>query len=146
MRELLSYDPASGSLRWRVDRENGAKAGEQCGHHGPRYQVRIDGQKQAVARLAFVLMTGRWPRGVILVRDLDQGNHAWANFEHVSASERGHRRPVMSRSRTGVKGVTMEPNGSFRAAARIRGRLKYLGLHPTVSAAAAAYARAVSAR
>jgi hypothetical protein len=53
LRELLDYDPATGVFTWRSPRPS-------------RYQlISVDGWTYQASRLAWLWMTGSWPKGQI---------------------------------------------------------------------------------
>src|SRR5262249_21172624 len=63
LRELLDYDPASGTMVWRVNRRGGAKAGSEAGSLNGQGYVLISagGSSYMRSRLAWLYMTGAWP-------------------------------------------------------------------------------------
>jgi hypothetical protein len=77
LRELLSYDRETGTLRWRK-RSNalsrmriGALAGSIKG--GGYREIEIDGITYQAHRLAWLHVTGEWPVAEIDHRDLNSG-------------------------------------------------------------------------
>ena len=66
---MLSCNPASGEFRWRVTPGRRVREGDVAGTiHGGRRRIRIDGRKYSATRLAFLHVTGRWPKVRILLR------------------------------------------------------------------------------
>jgi hypothetical protein len=124
LRELLDYEPATGIFRWKV-RRPGAKAAPdaQAGYVqislrskdiGYR-RIRVEGRKYRAYRLAWLWMTGAWPRGQIDHANLKKDDDRWSNLRGApsqSAQSANRGRPHINK--VGFKGVTFE-KGKFRA-------------------------------
>lgn len=85
--QYLTYDPLTGSLRYKcnVGRLNrvGMEAGAPVGH-GLRV-VTIDGRQAYAHRIAWMMYTGDWPTGLLYHtnRDSSRDNLAIANWRMV---------------------------------------------------------------
>ena len=66
LNDLLTYDPISGVLTWKISRGR-AKAGAVVGTlDSDGYLIfQAKGLNLKVHRVAFLLMTGKWPEGLI---------------------------------------------------------------------------------
>ena len=74
-RALFSYDPASGEIRWRVDRGGGARAGDVAGTPSRNgRQVEVEGRCYSLARIALLLTDQKWPAAAVRFRDGDRDN------------------------------------------------------------------------
>lgn len=66
---LLAYDPLSGALFWRVNRGRGrgyVRQGQRADHIHQRYRrVTLRRRKMSAHRVAWLLMTGAWPRELV---------------------------------------------------------------------------------
>jgi hypothetical protein len=140
--ELLDYDPASGLLRWRVDRFP-AKAGDVAGFPGKKLgylYVGIDHKTYMAHRVIWLWMTGNWPVAEIDHIDRARANNRWANLRQSTRSQNCfHREQKIGV--TGVRGVSMD-RGKYRARIMKEGKAIALGHFDTVDAAKEAYAAA----
>ena len=82
LRKVLSYDPGTGKFRWRVTSGSRAVAGSIAGTRGHRghHQIRIDGKLYQASRLAWLYMTGRWPKLEINFSNRNTSDTRWANL------------------------------------------------------------------
>lgn len=135
-RELLSYDPATGILRWR---STGRKAGNLEKSTG-YVRVRIDGSRQYAHRLAFLVTTGDWPSFNIDHKNLIRDDNRWDNLRQATLSQNGANARLSSANKTGFKGVEWAPHAKrWRARLRFMGRRINLGYFDTPEEAHAAY-------
>lgn len=84
LKALLDYNPETGIFRWRVARgrqPKGAVAGLL--KDSIRF-VRLEGVTYPAHRLAWLWMTGTWPKNRLLHRDGTPGNNAWGNLREVT--------------------------------------------------------------
>lgn len=142
LKEVLEYNPESGVWVWRASSRRGW-AGKVAGSisHWGYIEIRIDGRLYKAQRLAWLYMTGSWPRAGIDHKNLVQTDNRWVNLREATQSQNSANRRVHPKTKSGLKGVY--PNG-LRWEARISG--KYLGLFKTPEEAHAAYVVAAKAR
>lgn len=144
LRELLDYDPETGVFRNKVARSN-VPAGSVAGSLTQSGYVRIsvDDVSYRAHRLAWLWMTGEWPRAFVDHRDTDKANNRWSNLREASKSQNGANRPVQANSRSKLKGAHFtKANGKWMSLIQHHGRKLYLGYFPTAEEAHAAYAAA----
>ncbi|PZP71746.1 HNH endonuclease [Methylorubrum populi] len=138
LRELLSYNPNTGVLTWRVSPMWAVAAGDIAGGlmtNGYRH-VRVSGQLIPAQDIAFALFYGRWPTVILDHRDRDRGNNRISNL--VEAGSSGNNRNRLRTSRSGFRGV-VQRGRLFVAQCSVDNRTRRIGSHSTAEDAARAY-------
>ena len=149
LRALLRYDPDTGRWTWLVNHGRWGRipAGIGTGTtntHGYRV-IRVDGRNYLCHRLAFLYMTGEWPREEVDHRDMDRSNDRWVNLREATKSENSMNRSVQANTKSRRKGVQwMEANKKWRAYIREDRKFRHLGLFNTIDEASTAYAEAAN--
>lgn len=149
-REILAYDAVTGTFVWKVPLGT-AIAGSKAGYLNPRGYVVISIKRRLYRahRIAFLVMTGKWPKyGVDHINGIKNDNR-WINLRDVpDAINIQNKR----KSRNGRKNVGL-PLGVQRnrckvskkpylAKIQVAGRSIYLGSFSTTSEASTAYIEA----
>ena len=154
VRSILDYDPATGDFIWRKRIFAAAKAsniwnarfaGTVAGTLNNRgYKTIMIGAKRYYAhRIAWLWMTGEWPRCVDH-RDLNCSNNRWCNLRDakISSNNQANRR-AQSNNKSGLKGAHwFKRDGRWRSEIGHDGRSIHLGYFDTAEEAHAAYASA----
>ena len=143
LRKLLSYAPATGVFRWRVQRGGPKSVGGVAGSIHPQKGYRhisIDGKLYPANRLAWLYMTGKWPKLEIGYINHKTSDTRWANLRAMTPSQRGA--ATRTRNKLGVRGVWITTSGKYVARITVAGKKKYLGLFDTIEKASVAYTRA----
>lgn len=148
LRQLLSYDPKTGILTWRVTVAQRSRAGTAAGRtrsKGRRYSaVMVDGKRIAAHRIAWALHYGEWPDKFIDHIDGDGFNNRISNLRLATRSQNGANRPGWTKKVSGLpKGVTTMGN-NYRARIISDGNVFYLGCFKTPEEASQAYAKAAA--
>lgn len=144
VRDLLTYEPATGLFRWRATRGR-VMAGDIAGamqSSGYR-QIMVDGQRLLSGRLAWFYVTGSWPTHEIDHINCDRDDDRFSNLREATRSENNQNRRASGRSL--IKGafwVTRQQK--WRASIKRNGRTMQLGMFDTAEAAGAEYARAAA--
>ncbi len=136
LKELLSYDPATGEFRRILDVKGGktlgftnARAGDIAG--APRkdgyWRISIDNKRYFAHRLAFLYMTGAWPKRHVDHRDGNPSNNAWQNLREASHAENMRNSKPKKHSALGVKGVRRTEAGNYSVRITINRKVKHLG-------------------
>jgi hypothetical protein len=117
--QVLEYVPETGEMRWRFrdaslfeDKKrrsaehcasnwNARHAGQEAfttiGGHGYR-SGRLQGHGLLLHRVAFVLMTGDWPKALVDHIDGDRLNNRWNNLREASSAQNVRNRRGFSRT------------------------------------------------
>lgn len=125
LRSLLSYDPVSGLLTWKVRRGSSAvTAGDVAGTLCPDGYIRvtIDGRQYAAHRLAWKMQTGADPSGIVDHRDHETTNNRFDNLRDTTQGKNLQNTSRRSDNKTGYKGVVVDPrNGRYRINLKVDG-------------------------
>ncbi|MGA7001260.1 MAG: HNH endonuclease [Pseudolabrys sp.] len=143
LRKLLNYAPATGIFRWRVRRGGPKTVDHVAGgiHPSKGYrQICVDGKLYRANRLAWLYMTGKWPKLEIGYINRNISDTRWANLRAMTPSQRGA--TSRRRNKHGVRGIWITKSGKYVARITVAGKKKYLGLFDTIEKANVAYTRA----
>lgn len=125
LRELLTYDPATGYFQWRVTASNRAPAGSMATNVDTTtgyVRVNIDGRRYYAHRLAFLYMTGIRPPAEVDHINGDRSDNRFCNLRLATRSENERNKPVRRDSRVGARGVEQLTSGSFMVRVTVNGR------------------------
>ena len=149
LREVLSYDPETGVLRWRMARR-GVGVGMVAGNKKPDGYIRIgvDYRMYKAHRLAWLHFYGRWPVSEIDHINGVRDDNRMANLRDVSRQVNGQNQrkarhmAVPSPFNTGLLGTHFDLKRQLFVA-QINdpgtGKKKHLGAYTTAAEAHAAY-------
>lgn len=145
LKELLSYEPDTGHLRWRVRRNSfGGKIspGSIAGTPKDGYlQIGIDGRHYRAHRLIWLMMTGAMPSAGTEIdhRNGDRADNRWRNLRLVDRSKNNMNAGLRGNNKSGVTGVSRRADtGKWHARITVEGRIILLGNFIEKSAAIAA--------
>ncbi len=143
LREVFHYSPETGALTRLVRTAFHTRVGEIAGWtntDGYRH-VRIDRVVYKVHRIAFLYMTGEWPKDAVDHIDGDRANNKWSNLRPATSSQ-NQANSRANKSSSLPKGVRLYRKNSprpFGTSIRCNGRIHWLGYFATADEAAAAY-------
>jgi hypothetical protein len=128
LRKHIRYNPKTGQFRWLV--LGYPRRADRAGRFDERGYLYIgfEGTTYLSHRLAFFLMTGRWPKNQIDHIDGNRRNNKWRNLRDVSPIENQRNHKVYKTNTSGVTGV-----GWFKSRSQWRVRLfgKHIGYFST---------------
>lgn len=103
---VLKYDPQSGEIVWIKRPANRVFIGKEAGAMKDGYKVIRYGRANYRAhRLAWLLMTGAWPKESIDHINGDRSDNRWSNLREADPSENMWNQRKRSDNASGVKGV-----------------------------------------
>ena len=140
LKELLRYKPDTGNFFWRVKRGRMA-AGQEAGciRSDGYITIRLDGVYYLAHRLAFLYMTGAFPKEHADHRNTIKGDNRWPNLREANKSQNAANTHAPRVNSSGMKGVGWhKKGGKWRAVLN----KKHLGYFDTKEGAAAAYLKA----
>ena len=151
LREMLDYNPETGEFRWRVDPTGRHPVGSLAGHRGSKgyWFVTIRGEGYAAHRLAWLYMTGAWPRDQLDHKTRRKDDNRWNSLREANNGQNMIARPRES-FRTPGKPVKRPYRGvqyieRLNKYAAVVGP-KHIGVYETAEEAREAYLREAKAR
>ena len=148
--ELLTYNPETGELKWKVDRHGGPGnklipagtiAGCFCKGNGYMH-VNIDLMPHCSHRVAWAIAYGMWPTHQIDHINMDRTDNRLCNLREATNAQNSHNRKAQSNNKsTGVKGVskiTWSTKDGERTGFVARLGTKHIGLFNTLEEATSA--------
>lgn len=140
LKDILQYCPDTGVFRFKV-RRGRIPAGSIAGtyHRGGYVIIRIDYFLYRAHRLAWLYMTGGWPKRIDH-KDLNKHNNRWSNLREATSSENLANQAAPKTNTSGYKGVTWHrQRRRWQAGIQVNGRHKHLGLFADPEEAHSAY-------
>jgi len=147
LREILQYDPVSGVFTWKIGGRGGVRAGAIAGKirparpgGGPTRAIGINGKVYQAHRLAWIYMTGEWPRLGVDHINTDSLDNKWNNLRLATTQQNGANRGLPQNNTSGFKGVHWnESNKAWKAQIKHNGVRIHLGYFTDPELAHAAY-------
>lgn len=142
LRSVLSYDPETGTLRWksRVADQFVASVRRSSAHLCANWNskhadmdagsvtakgymaVRLCGMLFMAHRVAWAIHTGAWPEDEVDHQDGDTTNMRFANLRSVVHRENMRNRKIGSRNTSGIMGVRLTRFGTWQAYVTHKGK------------------------
>lgn len=107
LKELLSYDPETGVLKWLTRPKSSRRACGTAGSVRPDgyIHVMLDKKLYLAHRLAFLYMDGEFPAVVADHVNGVKSDNRWSNLRSVTVRQNRMNATVNKSSKSGVKGV-----------------------------------------
>jgi hypothetical protein len=107
LRELLHYDPETGAWTRLVSTSNHrARVGDNAGGvTGTYVKIRVDVRQYPAHRLAWLYMTGAWPKHEIDHINGDRLDNRWCNLRPANDAEQARNKRTAVNNEAGYKGV-----------------------------------------
>lgn len=145
LREVLFYNEQTGLFTWHITLSNRAQAGEIAGRSRSNGYVRIsvDRHLYAAHRLAWLYVTGEWPKHQIDHINGVRHDNRWLNLREATSAQNKFNMGIRKNNTSGFKGVSWHaPRERWVAYIRIDGRTRNLGYYDSPYEAHEAYRRA----
>jgi hypothetical protein len=131
VKSLFLYNPKTGVLTNKIDRNYRAKAGTEAGgidsSNGYRY-VKVGGKSFKVSRISWLMHYGEWPKNQIDHINGVRDDNRIENLRDVTNQENHKNRKMPKNNLSGVIGVHWyKPRGKWCAYIRANGRRRHLG-------------------
>lgn len=141
LREIWHYDPDTGSFTWRKPTKIGRPPGTKVNKRG-YVTIMIRYKNYFAHRLAWLYMTGEWPKNRIDHINGVGSDNRFCNLRDVTVTvnAENQRRPRKDNG-VGFLGVAKN-NKRFMAKIKVNGKFVYLGTFDTPEEAHAAYLEA----
>lgn len=147
LHQLMKYDPDTGLWTRLVYRSPNARIGQLAGaiRKDGRVVVRINGSDYLGSRLAWLYMTGQWPKHFIDHIDHDPSNDRWVNLREATDQQNKYNAGKQKRNKSGYKGVCWHQSANkWMAQIRYDNKHHYLGVFDTPEEAHEAYKSAAA--
>ncbi len=147
LQQVLTYNSYSGLFKWNRAGGSGGSlhvAGDTAGCISRGYIVIwVDDKLYLAHRLAWLYVTGEWPKRGIDHWDTDKSNNSWGNLRSATQSQNLANQRISPVNTSGFKGVCWHKLGKkWMAQIKVDGRHIYLGLFETAEEAHAVYVAA----
>jgi len=144
VRELLRYNPETGIFLWNA--KSSPKSpflpGSQAGGISGRYvSIMIDGRRYAAHRLAWLLITGEWPKEEIDHKNRNTTDNRFSNLREATRANNARNQGAQANNSSGRKGI-YPSRGRWCARIMVDGKRIFLGSFRDPDLAAAAYSEA----
>lgn len=136
LRQVLQYNTDTGDFVWLERLSNRAQVGQLAGSVAANgyVQIQINGRLYFAHRLAWLYVTGEYPKSQVDHRDRNRSNNAWINLREATPSENSCNKATNNRS--GVRGVSWNKRaGKWVAQVSFRRITHYLGLFDSIEEA-----------
>lgn len=144
LKELLEYDPETGIFIWKKmfnfmkKKESGS-----IDKHGYLI-ITIDRKHYQASRLAFLWVTGTFPKQKAEHKDGKPLNNKWNNLRPATQRQNQQNKAVQSNNKLGLKGVVNNYPGRWRARIKVNGKQIHLGVFKSPTEAHLAYIAAAT--
>lgn len=145
LKAVLRYDSHTGNFLWRMSgKGRGVKEGTKAGRYTQKgyWRITINGETYRAHRLAWLYMTGEWPKDQIDHINGVKDDNRWVNLRPATNSQNHANKPLQSNNTSGYKGVSWDSRQRrWCAYIKKNGIRHHLGYYDTAKDAHSAYAK-----
>lgn len=142
---LLHYDPETGIFTWRVRAAQRVHIGDVAGslNRGTGYRsIALNGNRFLEHRLAWLYMTGEWPKNQVDHKNLKRDDNRWSNLRAATGSQNKGNQRKQKDHRGNHKGAYIDARGGRHFSKIIHNGVRhYLGRFDSEIEAHEAYCR-----
>jgi hypothetical protein len=108
LKKILHYDPETGIFRWRYSVAKRVKPWDVAGSKNSQGYIlfKLNNQGFKAHRLAWLYMTGVWPKDNIDHKDMDKSNNSWGNLREATSKQNQENIPLRKNNSSGFRGVS----------------------------------------
>jgi hypothetical protein len=141
LKDKLIYDQDNGMFIWKSSiRKSKINTIAGTGNKKGYIQIAIYSKLYFAHKLAWLYMTGSFPKNDLDHIDGNPQNNAFNNLREATRSQNCMNRKISSLNTTGFKGVSFNKStGKFIAQLKVNGIYKYLGCFNTAEEASNSY-------
>ena len=138
---VLDYNAGTGNITWKISPEYHNKKGKIAGRKSYGYiQIGIDYKKYMAHRLAWLIMTGKWPKEQIDHKNGNRSDNRWCNLREATHTENQLNTDLYKNNTSGYKGVVWSKKAcKWQVQIRDNNKSKWLGYYDDETAAAKVY-------
>lgn len=145
LKQLLHYDSITGLFTHIEVRRNNNLNKPVGSINSKGYTViKLEGMSYSGHRLAWLYMTGQWPKDEVDHKDTVKHNNIWENLREANRYQNMQNRGVKQDSKTKVKGVKLTPDNTYIATIKFHNNIIHLGTFKTIDEAKASYINAAN--
>lgn len=141
LRCILSYDPKTGAFTWHAPRPK-IRVGDIAGTPGDEGYIiiKIDAKSYKAHRLAWLYMTGRWPKDQIDHENREKSDNRFDNLRERDNAGNCWNQGIRKNNTSGFKGVHWcKGKRKWQAAIGVRMKKIHLGFFDDLQKAGRAY-------
>lgn len=129
LKEVLDYNPDTGIFIWKVKTSHRIEIGDIAGTRSRRgyLTIGINGKRYLAHRLAFLFMTGYFPKAMVDHRNTNVIDNSWDNIREADRAQNNYNSSFKEVGKTGMKGVYLTRHGNFQVKMKIKSEMKYFG-------------------
>ena len=144
LKKLMNYNPLTGLFTWLVPRGGRALKGAIAGTINKGYtDITLKGKRHGAHRLAFLYMTGKFPKDCVDHIDSDRGNNKWYNLREATTQQNAWNGKLKTNNTSGHKNVYWSKSSKkWSVMIRAEGCRKFIGYYRDLNEASSAAATA----
>ena len=144
LKKHLHYNQRTGLFTWKT-RRKAIAVGDVAGDFTGRYvRIKFNQKSYPASCLAWLWMTGEWPKHEVDHKDTDKHNNRWKNLRAATRKQNTYNtRPIRNKKYTALKGVSYAKSRTGKnkwvAAIKVDGRNRLVGYFDSAERAHKAY-------